>query len=116
MGMTNSIKDGFRLFFNRIEYLSFLINNGFIRHPELATYVRGAIITWHKIYSRYYYHLKLQKLIMFILHSNSFTGASRMSWISSSHRSRSRSNRRSNSNRRRSRSRRSNEFRWIIGF
>jgi hypothetical protein len=104
-------KRWFQLFFNRIEYLSFLINNGFIRHPELATYVRGAIITWHEIYIPNMLHLNFQKLIMFILHSNSFTGASRMSWIRSSS---SRSNRRSNSNRRRSRSRRSNEFRWII--
>ena len=36
------------LFFNRVEWLAFLINHKFIRHEELVTYFKYLIIKWYE--------------------------------------------------------------------
>jgi hypothetical protein len=49
-GPANSIlhEEWFVLFFNRVEWLAFLINHKFIRHEELVTYFRYPIIKWYE--------------------------------------------------------------------
>ena len=49
-GPANSIlhEEWFVLFFNRVEWLAFLINHKFIRHEELVTYFKYPIIKWYE--------------------------------------------------------------------
>ena len=49
-GPANSIlhEEWFVLFFNRVEWLAFLINHRFIRHAELVTYFKNPIIKWYE--------------------------------------------------------------------
>ena len=49
-GPANSIvhEEWFVLFFNRVEWLAFLINHKFIRHEELVTYFKNPIIKWYE--------------------------------------------------------------------
>lgn len=41
-------EEWFMLFFNRVEWLAFLINHKFIRHEELVTYFKYPIIKWYE--------------------------------------------------------------------
>jgi hypothetical protein len=49
-GPANSIlhEEWFVHFFNRVEWLAFLINHKFIRHEELVTYFKYPIIKWYE--------------------------------------------------------------------
>ena len=49
-GPANSIlyEEWFLLFFNRVEWLAFLINHKYIRHQELVTYFKNPIIKWYE--------------------------------------------------------------------
>ena len=49
-GPANSIlhEEWFVLFFNRVEWLAFLINHKFIIHEELVTYFKYPIIKWYE--------------------------------------------------------------------
>ena len=38
----------FQLFFNRIEWLSFLINHEFLEQKELVSYFRGSYMVWYE--------------------------------------------------------------------
>lgn len=46
-------KKWFVLFFNQVEWLSFLINHEFIKHKELVIYFRNAYMTWYGVYTKY---------------------------------------------------------------
>jgi hypothetical protein len=42
-------EEWFMLFFNRVEWLAFLINHKFIRHEELVAYFKYPIIKWYEV-------------------------------------------------------------------